>query len=1340
MHDILRHYLKRLTNLSGTNRSLLLLRLISDQTLDLHDFDFLLNKSSFSLIEDLIARKKHIPLAAVSDSRLELNNIMSQKLKKLKRIEKFIYDERGAKDLYVGWPFVRGKFHGGTSVRCPLIFFPIEIKIVNDQWVMELREDVNITFNKSFLLAYAHFHGIKISDELIEKVFEIYDQDSRVFRTDLYQIFKESAVELNFNQDNFMDVLHPFKNFKKTDFEETEKEGELKLFPEAAIGIFPQSGSYLVPDYSYMLDKEQEVQDIEEFFLSRNPDKQADDPSDYSQRYRFIESVKEEETFSVFPMDAYQENALKAVKKGNSLVVQGPPGTGKSQLISNLVTDFIARGKRVLVVCQKRAALDVIYDRMKSIDMQPFMALVHDFKNDRKAIFEQIQNQIDRIEEYESKNNGLDSVQIQREFLKSSRIIDQIVEEKEEYRLALFDESECGISAKELYLNCDFNETKINLKQIHRHFHKKKIEEFANTLVNFQTYVDDFSKDDFIWQDRVNFKDFGLQDKTEIVHLLERIPAYFQDTTEKSKNLVGSSMSLKEFEDVVEHQEKLNNLGELLNTTSYPYLIYMFNYPDDNTNALWLSNVQRVINDCFKDGGIESSLASKDLGTLQKTIQLRRQSRKRPTKWIHWLLFAKEKFFLKKVLVANNLTVNNAGIKELEKRLDNRLNFEHNMTKLKKQTWLKEIPETKNQIELNHWFQEQTQAIKAKEIIGSFTNFKAFSLIEGKTLAEFLDKISAIIELSRATVEEKNKWKKYLTRTQIDQLEQERLPSSYIKTFQRYFDELVHFDQLYESLEDYEKEVVKLLNESDITIDHKNIKSTFLNSIYLEWIDHIETKHPILREVSTRKFDKQTDDLQYAIENKLQLSTEILNLKVRERTFSNVEYNRLSNRITYRDLSHQVTKKRQIWPIRKVIQEFQDELFDLIPCWMASPESVSAIFPMEEIFDLVIFDEASQCFVEKGIPAMYRGKQVVVAGDDKQLSPNDLYKVRWEEEEVDHPDLEIDSLLDLANKYVMNLQLSGHYRSKSLDLIEFSNHHFYKDRLRLLPDFHYINNADPGIDYIKVDGIWEQNANEVEALNVVDLIKEYLKNDPEKEIGVVTFNAPQQGLIWDILEDQIALGNITLPDKFFVKNIENVQGDEKDIIIFSTGYAADKAGRLRMQFGSINAPKGENRLNVAITRAREKVVIVSSLYPDQLKVDDAKNNGPKLLKAYLHYALDVSKGNFKPKPKPSISFQSSWFLKTKVREELEGTVKSIKAEEELPFADLSFKSNNQYKGLLLSDDNLFYDNPSVKDIFAYTPFLLSKMNWPYIQIKSRNFWNDKEELMERVVQFAKRND
>ncbi|PTB96652.1 DNA helicase I [Marivirga lumbricoides] len=1340
MHEILRYYLKRLTNLSSSNRSLLLLRLISDQTIDLHDFDFILNKPSFSLIEALLAKKKDIPLAAISDPRMEANNLLSGKLKKLKRIEKFIHDERGAKDLYVGWPFVRGKLQGGTLVRCPLIFFPVEIIQKDDQWVMQLREEVNITFNKTFLLAYAFYHGIKVNDDLLEKVFEIYDTDSRVFRTELYQIFKESAVNLNFNQDNFIDKLQSFKNYKKADFEEEQKEGEIKLFPEAVLGIFPQSGSYLVPDYTFMLDEEQKVQDIEEFFLSRTLDKTEENPDLYRQKYRFIDTIKEEETFSVFPMDAYQENALKAVKRGNSLVVQGPPGTGKSQLISNLITDFIARGKKVLVVCQKRAALDVIYKKLQSIEMDPFAALVHDFKNDKKRIFEQVQSQIEKIDEYEVKNNGLDAVQIQRDFLHASRRIDQIVEEREEYRQAFFDEGECGISAKELYLNSDISLPSINLKQEYRHFHLSEIRQFSDKIEHYQSYVDDFSSEQFIWNDRVDFTDFTLSDKKEILRLLKHIPEYIENNGEKAFDIVGSKMSLKEFEDVVYHKEKLLQFEKLLSPNVFDYLNHLMQFDEDeNTRLLWLSNNQRVINECFKDGGIESSLAAENLGTLQKVLELRRQSLKRPPEWLNWHVFSKEKYFLKKVAVANAVVMNKEGVVQMERLLDNRLNFEHNMTKLKNQEWLINVPDTKDQLLLNEWFEEQKNAIKAKEILSIFTNYKELTFFKDGSIKSFLAKIDAIIALSESVIAEKQSWKKYFTRTQIDHLEQSGVVPNYAEAFKKHFDELVDFDKMYEAMAPYEKGVLRLFEESDLQINQKNIRKIFINSIYLSWLDHIETKYPILREVSTRKFDKQTDELQSAIEEKWRLSNEILTLKVRERTFSNVEYNRLNNRVSYRDLSHQVTKKRQVWPIRKLIKEFNEELFDLIPCWLASPESVSAIFPMEQMFDLVVFDEASQCFVEKGIPAMYRGSQVVIAGDDKQLSPNDLYKVRWEEDEPEHVDLEIDSLLDLANKYLMNVHLAGHYRSKSLDLIDFSNKHFYNGKLRLLPDFNYINQADPGIDYIKVAGVWENQKNEIEALNVVDIIKAYLKDEPDKEIGVVTFNAPQQGLIWDILEEQVSTGNITLPDNFFVKNIENVQGDEKDVIIFSTGYAPDAKGKMNMQFGSINTLKGENRLNVAITRAREKIIIVSSIYPEQLKVDDTKNEGPKLLKAYLNYALEVSKNNFKPQPATLDKFGNHWFLKKKLATELNESLEKVEVKEELPFADLSFVEKEKYKGLLLSDDDLFYDNPSVKDIYAYTPFMLQKMNWPYIRVKSRNYWDNKAEMMEKIQKFIQRN-
>jgi len=199
MDKILQTYLRRLVNISSNNRSLLLLRLVSDQFVDIHDFNFLNGEPSFSFIEKLISRKTKIPICKVVDSRDDQSNDVSKKLKRLSRIDDFIYEERGSRDLYVGWPFVRGKFSDGTLVRAPLLFFPVTLKLEDNNWNLHLREDVNITFNKAFLLAYSYFNKVKLDDELVERTFDDYDPDSTVFRTEIYQTFRDSPVEINFN-------------------------------------------------------------------------------------------------------------------------------------------------------------------------------------------------------------------------------------------------------------------------------------------------------------------------------------------------------------------------------------------------------------------------------------------------------------------------------------------------------------------------------------------------------------------------------------------------------------------------------------------------------------------------------------------------------------------------------------------------------------------------------------------------------------------------------------------------------------------------------------------------------------------------------------------------------------------------------------------------------------------------------------------------------------------------------------------------------------------------------------------------------------------------------------
>src|SRR5690606_30450843 len=247
--------------------------------------------------------------------------------------------------------------------------------------------------------------------------------------------------------------------------------------------------------------------------------------------------------------------------------------------------------------------------------------------------------------------------------------------------------------------------------------------------------------------------------------------------------------------------------------------------------------------------------------------------------------------------------------------------------------------------------------------------------------------------------------------------------------------------QLKEALPKHEHDVIIKLHDHLKSWDYNLLEQLLQNSLRLAWIEYLEAKYPILRIVSSLHAEELQTELQQAIREKQKLSREIVLMRARERVTEDIEYNRLNNRVTYRDLHHQVSKKKKVWPLRRVINEFNEELFRLIPCWLASPESVSAIFPMGELFDLVIFDEASQCFAERGIPAMYRGSQVLIAGDSQQLKPFELYQVRWNDDN-ENPDTEVDSLLDLAERYLESDHLQGHYRSRAPELIDFSNRHF----------------------------------------------------------------------------------------------------------------------------------------------------------------------------------------------------------------------------------------------------------------------------------------------------------
>jgi hypothetical protein len=334
-------------------------------------------------------------------------------------------------------------------------------------------------------------------------------------------------------------------------------------------------------------------------------------------------------------------------------------------------------------------------------------------------------------------------------------------------------------------------------------------------------------------------------------------------------------------------------------------------------------------------------------------------------------------------------------------------------------------------------------------------------------------------------------------------------------------------------------------------------------------------------------------------------------------------------------IEREARKQRRFKPVRRLLAEIPKVLPLLKPCLMMSPLTVSHFLDAEHEFDVVVFDEASQVPPEDAVNALYRGRQVIVAGDSRQLPPTRFFDVgdrladEWEEEGDDDEEV-MESLLESAEVVLPrpepDLSLSWHYRSRHHDLIAFSNHHFYEDGLQVFPG---TGRQRPVSFRLVEGGLYDRGGtkrNEVEAVAVAERVVEHLRAG-QHSVGVIALNHSQADAIEDHLV-RLRLEHPELEEHFsddrlggvFVKNLESVQGDEREVILFSVGYGYDTDGRFPMTFGPLNGRAGPRRLNVAVTRARQAVEVFASVRPDDFRVTDTSSRGLRLLRDYLAYA------------------------------------------------------------------------------------------------------------------------
>ena len=484
-------------------------------------------------------------------------------------------------------------------------------------------------------------------------------------------------------------------------------------------------------------------------------------------------------------------------------------------------------------------------------------------------------------------------------------------------------------------------------------------------------------------------------------------------------------------------------------------------------------------------------------------------------------------------------------------------------------------------------------------------------------------------------------------------------------------------------------------------------------------------------------------------------------------------YNNAKNN---KDYFYQISKKQKYWPIRKMMEIYGEFVLSLFPCWLLSPENVSSLLPLEKnMFDIVIFDEASQVFIESTIPTIYRGRNIVVAGDAKQLRPSTTFMKRYLGGDPESQDdyavqaaLEVDSLLDLAVARYDSANLTYHYRSRHSELIDFSNTAFYSSNLEVAPNISRNVKSKP-IERYLVAGKWIDRRNSVEAKKVVELLKEIFKTRKHNEsIGIITFNTEQQSCIADSIDKEASKdpefrSNILKEThrlengedtSLFIKNLENVQGDERDIIIFSIGYAENAEGKVYTNFGSLSAEGGENRLNVAITRAKSKVIVVTSIEPELLKVDTAKHLGPRLLRKYLMYVRAVSKGDSEEVKailsdlsnaevsEPEKIMTSIASVEDRIKERLTKLGYKVdtnigNSKSKISLAIYDEKTDRYLVGVEL-DKDAFAASSSSMERDVYKPRFLEARGWKVIRVWCRDWWLYPQRVIKSIVAAAEK--
>ena len=1228
---------------------------------------------------------------------------LKRRLNKTYRQAKLYLEEKGANILFLTLGFLKWK-EGEEVYRSPLILVPVDLEKSENQ------EKYSLVYNGE---------EVRLNISLITKIKSEYnidislDEDEDIKDIDAY----------------FRSVDEKVKN--REGFEVEATKGAFDFFSYAKYLMYKDLDLDVWTNEKGELDNDV----LKKLFVTNFDDKLTDNNN-------LERDLTPSKIYNVVDADSSQAKVIYEILQGKNMVIQGPPGTGKSQTITNIIASNLVKGKSVLFVSEKKAALEVVKRRLENIGLGDLVLELHSEKTNKKDVLHSIEQTLSLGEPKDEEDNELEKKYDLTKFEldEYKRIVNSTISNSSLPLIEVYGEA-LKIKNRLDELNVRF--PRMSFKDIsiwsHDDFSRKlDIAKEFEALVLRVGKIEKHPLYGITLEHCLPYEQVTLKEKlsdledslADLISTISEIGSIFQN---KSINTLFDSGRLI---NSINALEKYRSLA-LINVSD----LYLLSSSDDVINLIKLAkNFQEEIKKEYKDTAyLESKEYVNKYEEYEKLSFFKKKKSEIP-------LELNKYFFLNKV--------GNKDRKNLYLHLK-----KYNLLMSNEAMFKYLFKEEYKGLFSTDWNHIINLLNPAKEFLEKLSNYSILSQTRQVIYSE--DKIDELIDLRQTYFERKKDF-------------EDKLHSFF--TFAA-FDSLKRFDYNYWYLDCSFVELKRIIHSWIINIDsvidvvrYNSLVHEFKNEGMEELLNYYYDTNKVEYLDLILSFEYYDALINYAyslnstlssfkefkIERLISLFKELdakmmvenikKVLKVHYSLMPKINDNSKDMALIRRELN----KKRNKMPIRRLLLKASSAILKIKPVFMMSPISVASFLPPKDVvFDLVVFDEASQVRPVEAFGALLRAKQIVVVGDSKQLPPTNFFdNLTNKYDEVNDEDYDVSNMESILTLLLaMNIPqrtLSWHYRSRNRSLISLSNNEFYEGELKVFPS---VYDSDPSkglvFNYIK-DSFYARGTtrvNKIEAKEVIKAVFEHAKNNRDLSLGVASFSLAQQEELYKEFEAQLkkctdeevkSFFTMHKDEPFFIKNLESVQGDERDVIFISIGYGYDEDGHITMDFGPLNKDGGERRLNVLITRAKVKCEVFSNITCNDINLSKTDAKGVVALKRFLDYAQN--RIIYLNRNKESCSDDFIDFIYDKLLDYGYVVDKNIGKDVGIDLAIFD-KAKNRYVVGLECDGGAYKNLVNTTDRERIRRNVLKSLGWKIYHVWSPDFYRNPKNEFDKILDF-----